>query len=117
MRDVEEHFAVAVPTTLFEFRNICSRINSMNSHPVPRELEGAVAGPGDGLGISMDFLLEVASFGASKPITQGVKFGLRHDLVLSVVHSDPLLCATERGTIPSSLGVDPMECHPCLQQG
>src|SRR5712692_6799977 len=52
----------------------------MSSHPVSCKLERAITGPGEGLAIARDLLLEGAAFGAFQPYTQRLTFGLRHGL-------------------------------------
>jgi len=58
----------------------------MSSHPVVRELEGAITGPGERLALARDLSLEVAAFGAFQPYTQRLTFNLRHGLPLLVAH-------------------------------
>jgi hypothetical protein len=61
-------------------------MDTMSSHPVVRELERAITGPGDGLAIARDLLLAGAAFGAFQSCAQRLTCGLHHDLPLLVAH-------------------------------
>lgn len=61
-------------------------MDAMNSHPVACELERAITGPGNGLAIARNLLLEGAAFGAFQSYAQRLTFGLRHGLPLLVAH-------------------------------
>ena len=80
----------------------------MSSHPVVRELEGAITGPGEGLALARDLLLEGAACGAFQLYPQRLTFGLRHGLPLLVAHDVlPSVCGWTRKA-SSSPGVFPI---------